>query len=114
MPVQSEFAKIKNALDALPEKLRKRHYESFASTLNTRLANVSPDLKYRYLEAAIGIVGDREEIESAQAVFDYYQDLVTEIELIASLDGEAEVGTEPFGLFVNCLLYTSPSPRDRG
>ena len=113
MPVQSEFAKIKNALDALPEKLRKRHYESFASTLNTRLANVSPDLKYRYLEAAIGIVGDREEIESAQAVFDYYQDLVTEIELIASLDGEAEVGTEPFGLFVN-IHHTREIERESG
>ena len=113
MPVASEFAKIKAALDALPGKTRERHYKSFASTLNTRLANVSPDLKYRYLEAAMGIVADREEIESAQAVFDYYQDLITEIELVATLDGSAEVGTEPFGLFVN-IHHTQEIERESG
>ena len=113
MPVTSEFAKIKAALDSLPEKTRERHYKSFASTLNTRLANVSPDLKYRYLEAAMGIVADREEIESAQAVFDYYQDLITEIELVATLDGSAEVGTDPFGLFVN-IHHTREIERESG
>ncbi|MGJ8723746.1 MAG: hypothetical protein ACSHYB_04235 [Roseibacillus sp.] len=114
MPVSSEFAKIKAALDALPDdKTRERHYQSFASTLNTRLANVSPDLKYRYLEAAIGIVGDREEIESAQAVFDYYQDLITEIELVSTLDGSAQIGTEPFGLFIN-IHHTREIERESG
>lgn len=113
MPVQSEFAKIKAALDSLPDKIRERHYKQFASTLNTRLANVSPDLKYRYLEAAISIVGDHEEIESASEVFAYYQDLITEIELVTTLDGEAEVGTNPFGLFVN-IHHTREIERESG
>ena len=113
MPVQSEFAKIKAALDALPDKVRERHYDSFANILNTRLANVSADLKFRYLEAALSIVGEHKEFETSRAVFDYYQDLITEIELRTTLDGSAQVGTEPFGLFVN-LHHTREIEREAG
>ncbi|GHC51329.1 hypothetical protein [Roseibacillus persicicus] len=113
MPVQSEFVKIKGALDSLPEPIRERHYAMLATTLNNRLANVAPDLKFRYLQAAIDVVGRHEKIGSAAEVYDYYKDLVTEIELIATLDGPAEVGTEPFGLFVN-LHHTKEIERESG
>lgn len=113
LPVQSEFDKIKASLDSLPDKTRERHYESFASTLDKRLANVSPDLKFRYLKAAISVVGEHKAIESASEVFAYYKDLITEIELNATLDGPAEVGTEPFGLFVN-IHHTREIERESG
>ena len=113
-PVPSELAKIKAALDALPGEAKKRHLDSFAKTINARLANVSADLKYRFLEAALPITGEHERIEEASKVYQYYQDLVTEIQLDTYVDGPDRLtSTEPFGLFVN-LRHTKEIERESG
>ena len=113
-PVPPEYSKIKAALQEVPEEARARHLEKFATTINNRLANVSPDLKYRYLGAAIQIIGKHERIKSASDVFDYYKDLITEIKLDATLDGSDRVGhTAPFGLYVN-LRHTKEIERESG
>jgi hypothetical protein len=113
-PVPSEFARIKAALAALPEDTVERHLDKFATTINNRLANVSPDLKYRYLGAALQIIGEHERIKSATDVYQYYQDLITEIKLDASIDGPDTVGsTAPFGLYVN-LRHTKEIERESG
>jgi len=112
-PVESEYPKIKSALESLPGGTRERHLEKFARTLNSRITNVSPDLKFRFLEAALSITGDHEEMATASEIYDYYRDLVTEIELVATLDGSAQVGREPFGLFVN-LHHTREIERESG
>ena len=113
-PVTSEYPKIKAALAAIPEDCRDRHLERFATTINNRLANVSPDLKYRYLEAALQITGDHERVQSASDVFAYYHDLITEIELTATIDGPDQVSPDqPFGLFVN-LRHTQEIERESG
>lgn len=113
-PVPGEYPKIKAALEALPEDARKRHLDNFARTLNARLANVSADLKYRFLEAALSITGPHELIEEASQIFQYYQDLVTEIELDVHLDGADRIDPEhPFGLFVN-LRHTKEIERESG
>lgn len=112
-PVQSEFPKIKAALESLPEGAKERHLKRFARALNSRLTNVAPDLKFRYLESALGITGSHEEMATSAEVFDYYQDLVTEIELRATVDGSDQIGREPFGLFVN-LHHTQEIERESG
>jgi len=113
-PVHSEFAKIKKALDELPKSCRKRHMTEFARTLNTRLANVKADLKYRFLESALPITGDHERISDATKVFQYYQDLVTEIQLDVKVDGADSIHvSKPFGLFVN-LRHTREIERESG
>ena len=113
-PIQAEFVKIKAALESIPESCRKRHLDDFANTLNSRLANVKADLKYRFLEAALQITGKHERIEEAARVFEYYQDLVTEIELDAHLDGPDQIDADqPFGLFVN-LRHTKEIERESG
>ena len=113
-PIQAEFVKIKAALESIPESCRKRHLDDFANTLNSRLANVKADLKYRFLEAALQITGKHERIEEAARVFEYYQDLVTEIELDAHLDGPVQIDADqPFGLFVN-LRHTKEIERESG
>lgn len=109
-----EYPKIKAALDALPGDCKERHLKTFSTTLNTRLANVSPDLKLRYLEGASAIAGDREELSDAKDVLTYYRDLVKEIVLDASIDGPDRVGTSaPFGLKVN-LRHTKEIERESG
>ncbi len=112
-PVESEYPKIKAALAGLPEGARERHLEKFARTLNSRITNVSPDLKFRFLEAALSITGDHEEMATASEIYAFYRDLVTEIELVSTLDGNAQVGREPFGLFVN-LHHTREIERESG
>ncbi len=113
-PVPSEYAKIKAALDTIPEECRKRHLDDFAKTLNSRLANVSPDLKYRFLEAVLPITGEHERIEDAAKVFQYYQDLITEIELDVRLDGPDTIDpTQPFGVYIN-IRHTKEIERESG
>lgn len=114
VPVPAEYAKIKAALAALPAGAKERNLKSFATTLNNRLANVPPDLKLRYLEAATAVVGDHEAMRDATDVLAYYRDLVKEIVLDASLDGPDRVGSAaPFGLRVN-LRHTREIERESG
>ncbi len=113
-PVHREFAKIKEALEAIPAECRERHLDQFTRTLNARLANVSADLKYRYLENALPITGEHPRIEEASKVFQYYQDLITEIILDVKIDGPDQINhATPFGLFVN-LRHTKEIERESG
>ncbi len=113
-PFPAEYPKIKAALASIPEAARSRHLDDFAKTLNSRLANVKADLKYRFLEAVLQITGKHERIEEAARVFEYYQDLVTEIELDVHLDGLDQIdASKPFGLFVN-LRHTKEIERESG
>ncbi len=114
VPSPGEYAKIRTALESLPDECAERHLKAMATTLNNRLANVSPDLKLRYLEGATLIVGDRKEMGDASDVFAYYRDLVSEIELSTRIDGSDRVGTgSPFGLHVN-LRHTREIEREAG
>jgi len=113
-PIPAEYPKIKASLASIPELAQKRHLDDFAKTINARLANVSADLKYRFLEAALQITGPHEQVDEASRVFQYYQDLVTEIELDVHLDGPDRINaSEPFGLFVN-LRHTKEIERESG
>ena len=113
-PIPAEYPKIKASLESISEPARKRHLDDFAKTLNARLANVSADLKYRFLEAALQITGPHERIDEASRVFQYYQDLVTEIELDVHLDGPDRIdASAPFGLYVN-LRHTKEIERESG
>ena len=109
-----EYPKIKAALNDLPESCKDRHLKAFATTINNRLANVAPDLKLRYLEAAAAVVGEHEAMSDGTEVLAYYRDLITEIELDATIDGPDLVGSgSPFGLRVN-LRHTREIEREAG
>ncbi len=109
-----EIPRIKAALAKVPEESRARHLKAFATILNNRLANVSPDLKLRYLDAAAPIAGEEETFRDAADVLAYYRDLVTEIELSATLDGPDTVAADsPFGLKIN-LRHTREIEREAG
>src|SRR5690606_17677609 len=112
VPSPAEYAKIKAALEKLPGECADRHLKAMATTLNNRLANVSPDLKLRYLEGATLIAGERKEMGDASDVLAYYRDLVAEIELSTRIDGPDRVGTgSPFGMHVH-LRHTREIERE--
>ena len=108
-----EIPKIKSALEAIPGAAGKRHRSKFANSLFTRLASVNPAVKNRYLETGFAIVGDHAQAAAARKVYDYYKDLITEIQMVAKVDGSTDVGTEPFGMRID-LRYTKQIERESG
>jgi hypothetical protein len=75
---------------------------------------VKPELKQRYLRHGLSIAGEHEKASEAQKLFNYYNDLTTEIQLVARIDGSSTVGHEsPFGVFVD-IRHTKEIERESG
>jgi len=110
---RAEIPKIKAALDGIPGETGERHRGMFANSMFSRLSAVNPAVKNRYLEAGFEIVGDHPQAQAARKVYDYYNDLVTEIQVLAAVDGDSDVGTEPFGVKVE-VRYTKEIERESG
>ena len=114
LPVLNQIPLIKAAFEVLPEECRAKHVSMFANDLFTRMSRVNPGVKFRYLREGLAIVGNHEQAAEAQKVFDYYQDLVTEIKLETVVDGSTTVGHDhPFGVYVN-LRHTKAIERESG
>lgn len=114
VPDLSQPPRIREAILALPGEAADRHLAMFANTLFTRMSAVKPEAKFRYVRTGLDIVGDHKRAAEARKVYDYYQDLVTEIKLDTVIDGSDVVGhTEPFGVFVN-LRHTREIERESG
>ncbi len=111
---QKQPALIRAAIDALPGERAERHLGYFANSMFTRMSAVKPAVKYAYLRGGFEIVGDHDQAAEAREVFDYYKDLVTELQLVTEIDGSDTVGHEtPFGVFVN-LRHTKEIERESG
>ncbi|HCS51768.1 hypothetical protein [Rubinisphaera sp.] len=109
-----EVEQIAEMLQKMPGELGERHRDQFANRLFTRMSAVSPSCKFRYLEAGFKLVGDNPGALEARKVYDYYKDLVTELELVARLDGSSTVGhEEPFGVYID-LHHTQELEREAG
>ena len=114
LPDQHQPKLIREALAKIPGESGERHMSKFANGIFTRLSQVKPSIKFRYLKAGFEIVGDHPQAYDARKVFDYYKDLVTEIQLEAKVDGSDVVGhDQPFGLFVS-LRHTREIERESG
>lgn len=114
VPDERQHARIKEALARLPGELADRHRERFANTLFNRMSGVRPQVKFRYLKGGFAIVGDHKAASEAKKLYEYYRDLVTEIQLVAAVDGPADVGHKrPFGVYVS-LRHTRDIERESG
>jgi len=110
----AEIPRIKAALDALPADRAERHMEMFANSLFTRMGSASPGVKFRYVREGLAIAGGNKLATEARKLYDYYKDLVTEIQFRASVDGSDRVGHErPFGLAV-AIRHTKEIERESG
>ena len=105
---------IREAIASIAGEPGERHMSKFANGIFTRLTQVKPSIKFRYLKAGIEIVGEHPQAYEARKVYAYYKDLVSEIQLETKVDGADLVGHEqPFGLFVN-LRHTREIERESG
>jgi hypothetical protein len=113
-PVRNQFPLIRSAIEALPGEAAERHMDRFANALFTRVGSVNPAVKFGYLESGLEIAGRTERTRKAHEILSYYRDLITEIRLDVSVDGDDHVGSgETFGLFVN-LRHTAAIEREAG
>ena len=114
LPDRRQPERIKAALAALPGEAGVRHRSRFANLLFNRMSAVNPAVKSRYLEAGFEIVGDDPQAAEARRIYDYYQDLITELKLVTEVDGDTSVGwKQPFGLRVN-IVHTKEIERESG
>ena len=113
LPMNSEFPKIKAAIEQLPPELAEIHMAQFANNLFARMGPIPPELKFRYLRKGFEIVGDHPRAWEAKELYQYYKDLVGEIKLDLVLDGDNKVGTDMFGVYVN-LVHTAEIEREAG
>ncbi|MBL8863242.1 MAG: hypothetical protein JNK02_14695 [Planctomycetes bacterium] len=110
----AEIQKIAQLLRSIPGERGERHVASFANTIFTRMGSAAPAVKYRYVREALAIAGDHDLAAEARKLYGYYQDLVTEIQLRASIDGPDRVGhATPFGLRVD-IRHTRAIERESG
>ena len=114
VPDLRQPARIRAAIESFPGETAERHMAQFANKLFTRMSSIKPEMKYRYLRTGFEIVGDHKRAHEAKKVFEYYNDLVTEIKLEAEIDGSSVVGhKQPFGVWVN-LVHTKEIERESG
>ncbi|MCA9215379.1 MAG: hypothetical protein KDB27_20080 [Planctomycetales bacterium] len=114
VPDLRQPAIIRQALEALPELAAERHMGMFANSLFTRMSSLKPEMKFRYLKTGFEIVGDHKSAYEAKKVYEYYNDLVTEIRVTAEIDGSSKVSHEkPFGVWVN-IEHTKEIERESG
>lgn len=105
---------IKNAIFGLGGKLTEEHMKRFATTMVTSVTRADPSVKFTYLTEGFRITGMREEVIEAKKLYEYYQDLVTELELETSIDGSDEISsTQDFGIFVR-INHTPEIERESG
>lgn len=110
----AEIPKIAAALRSMPGERGERHVASFANAIFTRMGSAAPAVKYRYVREGLAIVGDHDLAAEARKLYDYYADLVTEIQLRATIDGSDRVGHDvPFGVRVD-IRHTHAIERESG
>ena len=113
-PDPGQPALVRAAILALPGETAKRHLERFAEKLFSQAGSVKPSVKFRYFSGGMEIVGDEKRAREARKQHEYYQDLVTEIQLKSRLDGSSNIDAEePFGVFVE-LRHTPEIERESG
>ncbi|MGV2340138.1 MAG UNVERIFIED_CONTAM: hypothetical protein LVR18_41150 [Planctomycetaceae bacterium] len=112
--IPEQIPLIGETLQNLPGEVRERHLDMFANDLFTRMSTVNPSVKFRYVREGLKLAGERPQAREAKQVFDYYRDLVTEIQLQTAIDGSVRVGhSAPFGVLVS-LRHSAAIERESG
>lgn len=110
----SQTALIRQAIQSLGERVSDKHLKMFANVVVTRVGMANPAVKFSFLNEGFRITGDMREVTEARRLHEYYQDLVTELELQVTVDGSDEISPEqPFGVYVQ-INHTPEIERESG
>ena len=94
---------IGDAMRSLPGEAAAAHLEMFAKMLGDLFPRVPPNVRQRFLNSGLKVVGeDNPAAKSAMTSLNYYRELLDEIQLRVNVDGPTRVGhSQPFGVFVS-------------
>lgn len=113
-PSTNQLALIRAALLALPGEAAEQHLARFGNELNESLNSIKPELKPRYVRAALDVLGDHPSGLEIRRLGLQYADLLQELALDVRIDGDALVGhTQPFGVFIG-LRHSVEVERESG
>jgi hypothetical protein len=110
---ENQFERIGAALAALPADVSFRHRAEFALAVNDSINTLPPEVKPRFVEAALRIVGQHPAAAPIQRRYEFYRELMKdEVRLRLTIDGSDEVRAgRPFALMVS-LRVTHAVERD--
>ncbi len=113
-PLLEQFRLISESMAKIPQASLLRHREMFCNDLFARMSGVNPAVKFRFVREGLQIIGDETQGREARKVFEYYSDLVSEISLMAEIDGPLDVGSDtPFGVLIS-IRHTRAIEREAG
>jgi hypothetical protein len=113
-PSPTQIEQVRQALFSIPGELGEKHLDDFGHWLSDAVNTLKPELKHRFLKAGVQVVGGRDSAKDARKLVQYYDDLLTEVELHAAVDGDPLIGhTKPFGLHVS-IRHTEAVGRESG
>jgi hypothetical protein len=113
-PSLNRLAQIRAAILRLPGDAAEKHLELFGKELNKSIYTLKPNMKSRYLNAGIAVLQDHPSAENARKLVEFYNNLLDEIKLVVSIDGDTSVGHDrEFGVFLS-LLHTKEIEREAG
>ena len=111
-PEIGNLQQIRDAILVLPDS--EGHFKAFGDSITTNSRRLTPELKPRYLRSALVVLEDHPAGEKARELVQHYNDLLDEVELVARIDGNDDIGhKQPFGLFIG-LKHTSDIEREAG
>lgn len=112
-PENDQVGLLAGSFSALPPEEQLLHRGLFASAVESSVGGVKADLKSRFVRHAMRIIGDHPLGRGTRRLARLYEDLGSEVELMVSIDGSNEVGTDPFGVRV-ALRFTDALQRESG
>jgi len=111
------LADIGKAIDLLPAELKEKHLVLLSEAIVSASGKVGPDIKMRFLNASLPLLGDHPSSRPVKKFLDYYAELQGELKLKVRVDAEqptSVVGsTKSFGLLID-LEHTSNIERESG
>jgi hypothetical protein len=106
---------IGEAMRSLPADAAEVHLERFGQMLGDLLPQVPANMKQRFLDAGLQVVGrEHPAAKTARDALASYQELLDEIQLRLEVDGSTRVGySQPFGVFLS-LDHSRQLARESG
>ncbi|MCA9177429.1 MAG: hypothetical protein KDB14_23250 [Planctomycetales bacterium] len=107
---------LRQALLDLPNGASQVHLEMFSQLVADNIASqrIAPAMKYRYLSAAVKVIGSQPTLYPAEEKIGYYESLLHELRLHTQVDGSEQVRPDrPFGVLVT-LQHTADVARESG
>lgn len=112
-PEEQQLLALREHMLSLTPKQSEWHLNAFGEGITRAMSEVKGELKPRFLESALIVLGDHKSGDKARELLAYYDDLLKEIKLHTAIDGDTRVGTDTFGLHLS-IRHTDAIAREAG